>query len=474
MVFFLGVLGLGMSLGKGIPRFDYVLIDSRRKVSLSRFQIILWTILVLSAYLAIAIPRALPGGLDTLKPEMLKECVKEMGAQEVAVIEERIAAAEKNVALAEENLEAAEASLEASEADLEASDEGSEEAEESSADVAADQERVATAEDVLAEAEAELAEAEAELETSEEATRECFPQALKITFPPELIAALGSSAASFAGSSLVKGIKKNEQFKKLSADIEALRLRVEEAKEKTAGLKGEHERAKVVVGYIDSTCSRANADLELAREKQKALEAEAVEAEKAVASAADSERPAAEAKLAEIHNKLTQVEEEINRLEPKARELERATLELKGVEGELEKATEEERKAREALKAASTNESLLSENATIKKASWIDMFRGEEKTNEEIVDVGKVQMFFFTIVVVFTYAVLLWTLLGEKDDLRHPLGVAFPAFTTSLNALLGISHAGYLTVKSVRTTPKEVVEEKPPEEEEPSEEEPER
>ena len=37
-----------------------VLIDSRNRISLSRFQTTLWTILVLSAFLAIALPRCLP------------------------------------------------------------------------------------------------------------------------------------------------------------------------------------------------------------------------------------------------------------------------------------------------------------------------------------------------------------------------------------------------------------------------------
>ena len=41
-----------------------ILIDARNRISLSRFQIILWTILVLSAFLAIALPRSLPGGTE--------------------------------------------------------------------------------------------------------------------------------------------------------------------------------------------------------------------------------------------------------------------------------------------------------------------------------------------------------------------------------------------------------------------------
>ena len=41
-------------------RFDGVLIDSRNKISLSRLQLILWTVVVLSAWCAFALHRVIP------------------------------------------------------------------------------------------------------------------------------------------------------------------------------------------------------------------------------------------------------------------------------------------------------------------------------------------------------------------------------------------------------------------------------
>jgi len=56
-------------------------------------------------------------------------------------------------------------------------------------------------------------------------------------------------------------------------------------------------------------------------------------------------------------------------------------------------------------------------------------------------------MFLVTLVIVFTYATLLFTLLQNGEYLRHPIGVDLPAFTASLNYLLLFSHGGYLTDK---------------------------
>jgi hypothetical protein len=59
MVALLAGLGLVVN-GRGLG----ILIDARNRISLSRLQITLWSILVLPAFLAIALPRSLPGGTD--------------------------------------------------------------------------------------------------------------------------------------------------------------------------------------------------------------------------------------------------------------------------------------------------------------------------------------------------------------------------------------------------------------------------
>jgi len=84
-------------------------------------------------------------------------------------------------------------------------------------------------------------------------------------------------------------------------------------------------------------------------------------------------------------------------------------------------------------------------NPTPQQASLADMFKGDEIGNELSVDISKIQMFFFTIVVVLAYG----TVLGEL--FLTPTGAigAFPGLSEGILVLLGISHAGYLGYKGV-------------------------
>ena len=93
----------------------------------------------------------------------------------------------------------------------------------------------------------------------------------------------------------------------------------------------------------------------------------------------------------------------------------------------------------------------LHRNSKASEAAWADIFRGEEIGNYWLIDLGKVQMFFLTVAVIFAYGAAVYGLLA-KGALYDPLGVALPAFADSLNALLAISHAGYLTDKAVDQT----------------------
>jgi hypothetical protein len=73
------------------------------------------------------------------------------------------------------------------------------------------------------------------------------------------------------------------------------------------------------------------------------------------------------------------------------------------------------------------------------------MFTGDETANGSHLELGKIQMFFFTFVLVMAYAVALGSLFlnssGKIDS--------FPVFDAGMIALLGISHAGYLVNKAV-------------------------
>jgi len=77
------------------------------------------------------------------------------------------------------------------------------------------------------------------------------------------------------------------------------------------------------------------------------------------------------------------------------------------------------------------------------------MFQGDEVANTTFIDLAKVQMFFFTIIAVVCYALWLFIQIGKNDA----AGLSeFPKLSDGLIALLGISHAGYLTDKSVDKT----------------------
>jgi hypothetical protein len=84
-------------------------------------------------------------------------------------------------------------------------------------------------------------------------------------------------------------------------------------------------------------------------------------------------------------------------------------------------------------------------NTTPEQAQWADLFKGEETGNAALLDIAKIQMFYFTIVIVLTYAVALGTALRQSTGQLS----AFPDLDRGMIALLGISHAGYLTSKAV-------------------------
>jgi hypothetical protein len=98
------------------------------------------------------------------------------------------------------------------------------------------------------------------------------------------------------------------------------------------------------------------------------------------------------------------------------------------------------------------SQGLLYRNPSAAQASWIDLFRGNEIGNYQLTDMAKVQMFFFTIVVVVAYVAAIVALFGNTSALQHPLGVDLPPFSATLNTLLAISHGGYLSAKTIDHT----------------------
>lgn len=77
-------------------------------------------------------------------------------------------------------------------------------------------------------------------------------------------------------------------------------------------------------------------------------------------------------------------------------------------------------------------------------ARWSDMFRGEEVGNADQIDLGKMQLFYFTIILVLVYIVTLGYLLASQSKVIN----SFPDLNEGTLALLGISHITYLTNKA--------------------------
>ncbi len=84
-------------------------------------------------------------------------------------------------------------------------------------------------------------------------------------------------------------------------------------------------------------------------------------------------------------------------------------------------------------------------NTTLEEARWSDLFKGEESGNAAQLDLSKVQMFFFTLILVLAYAVALGTAFAGSELKIDK----FPGLDSSMVTLLGISHAGYLVNKGV-------------------------
>ena len=235
-------------------------------------------------------------------------------------------------------------------------------------------------------------------------------QTLDIRFPPELILAMGISLASFAGSTLIKSSKTTRQ------------LRIE-----------------------------ARSTPEMALDRKNKAQAEFADAQRKLDTRSQEQSDAKQAlDAANAALKAAPGDAGAQRAHAKADWLARdAELNLKNAteERDVRKRTLEEAEAE--LKAITEAQGLLHKNADPGEASWVDLVRGEEIGNYKLVDMSKVQMLFFTVVVLVAYAAAIANLLGDAGILVQRPSLSFPDFNDTLNALLGISHGTYLSVKAV-------------------------
>jgi hypothetical protein len=108
----------------------------------------------------------------------------------------------------------------------------------------------------------------------------------------------------------------------------------------------------------------------------------------------------------------------------------------------------------DAADVESNRQGTLYANASIEDARVTDMFEGDEVGNTAYVDIAKVQMFLFTIIIIVAYCYEVHTVLGRLD--AHTLlakDLLMPALSAGVVGLLGISHAGYLGSKTADHTP---------------------
>jgi|WetSurSiteA1Bulk_404760.scaffolds.fasta_scaffold32431_1 hypothetical protein len=113
-------------------------------------------------------------------------------------------------------------------------------------------------------------------------------------------------------------------------------------------------------------------------------------------------------------------------------------------------ALKNEGRAKEDLKefAAAQVDGQLIVNSDPKWANWSDMFKGDYTNNAAQLDLGKVQMLYFTLIVLIVYTTALVVLLASSKEEIHQ----FPALSEGMIALLGISNGGYLLNKTVSAT----------------------
>ena len=236
--------------------------------------------------------------------------------------------------------------------------------------------------------------------------------ALEISFPPELLLAMGISAASFAGSSLIKNTKSTKTM--------------------MIGAKSTPESAEERRDEAKSALESADAALAEKVQAESDAKAEVETAVAAIGAAPDAAaKQAAEQQKARAETLAQNAAQEKNAA-VKDRDEKKKALET----------------AEKDLVAITEAQGRLHRNADPSEASWVDFFRGEEISNYKLVDMSKVQMMFFTVVVIAAYAGGIVVML-KGADVTSASALSFPPFGDTLNALLGISHGTYLSVKAI-------------------------
>lgn len=91
--------------------------------------------------------------------------------------------------------------------------------------------------------------------------------------------------------------------------------------------------------------------------------------------------------------------------------------------------------------------SIVLRNPAIRDARWSELLKGDESGNAANVDLGKLQMFLFTFVLVCGYGAALYAMFRQGEFVT-----SLPAVEDGMNVLLGISQTGYLASKTANVS----------------------
>jgi hypothetical protein len=327
-------------------RFDGILIDSRNKISLSRLQLVLWTLVVLSAWTTLALHRVIP----VLQGRLL--------ASDTLLVDEV-------------------------------------------AGILAGTGETGEAERQRAGALVEQITGQPLDDAADDAGPTLYAP-LDIGIPQEILVALGISLASLAGAGL---IKTNQATNEVGRGQEVATARTESALARAADMNSTLESMQHSAHSLEMMMSPG----------LESLDADPVD---------DATRAAAEARLAALETELRAARASAARANTRAAELAAAQSQAVGD---------------------------LHANTAAADARWSDMLRGDSIANFQFTDLGKVQMFLFTIVLVFSYAALVWSVMSMPQAaqvLQVVPSMSLPAFSDSLVITMALSHGGYLATKT--------------------------
>ena len=89
-------------------------------------------------------------------------------------------------------------------------------------------------------------------------------------------------------------------------------------------------------------------------------------------------------------------------------------------------------------------------NDCMTEARWSELLQGETNANDRVLDIARVQMFYFTWIALLMYTYLLVDTFVKAGSTAEAYGIdSLPPVSGGLIALLGISHTAYLAKKRI-------------------------